>query len=78
MKPIQVMFDEALLKRLDADDEVRQTGRSAVLRRAAAEYLRRRRAKKTADAYRRAYGTARTALARELAGWPDEGAWPEK
>ena len=72
------MFDEALLKRLDADDEVRQAGRSAVLRRAAAEYLRRRRQKKTADAYRRAYGTTRSALDRELTGWPDEGAWPEK
>jgi metal-responsive CopG/Arc/MetJ family transcriptional regulator len=78
MKPIQVMFDEALLRRLDADEEVRQTGRSAVLRRAAAEYLRRRRARKTASAYQRAYGTSRSALDRELTGWPDEGAWPEK
>lgn len=72
------MFDETLLQRLDADEEVRRTGRSAVLRRAAAEYLRRRRAKKTADAYVRAYGTARSALDRELTGWPDEGVWPEK
>jgi metal-responsive CopG/Arc/MetJ family transcriptional regulator len=78
MKPIQVMFDEALLRRLDADDEVRQMGRSAVLRRAAAEYLRRRRARKTASAYQRAYGTSPSALDRELTGWPDEGAWPEK
>jgi metal-responsive CopG/Arc/MetJ family transcriptional regulator len=78
MKPIQVMFDEALLQRLDADEEVRQTGRSAVLRRAAAEYLRRRRVKRIADAYRQAYGGGRTALDRELTGWADEGAWPEK
>lgn len=78
MKPIQVMFDEGLLKRLDTDEEVRQTGRSAVLRRAAAEYLRRRRVAKTADAYKRAYGGTRAALDRELTGWPDEGAWPEK
>lgn len=78
MKPIQVMFDEALLNRLDADDEVRKVGRSAVLRRAAAEYLGRRRSKKTADAYRRAYGAGRASVDRELAGWPDEGAWPEK
>jgi metal-responsive CopG/Arc/MetJ family transcriptional regulator len=72
------MFDEAMLKRLDADEEVRQAGRSAVLRRAAAEYLRKRRARKTAEAYRRAYGKATGALDRELKGWPDEGAWPEK
>ena len=45
MKPIQVLFDEALLRRLDADAEVRKVGRSAVLRRAAAEYLRKRRAR---------------------------------
>ena len=72
------MFDEALLRRLDADEEVRQTGRSAVLRRAAAEYLRRRRVKRTAEAYARAYGAKRMALDRELTGWADEGAWPEK
>lgn len=78
MKPIQVMFDEALLLRLDADAEVRQLGRSAVLRRAAAEYLRRRRVRNTADAYLRAYGATRPALDKELKGWPDEGVWPEK
>lgn len=72
------MFDEALLRRLDADDEVRQMGRSAVLRRAAAEYLRRRRAGQTAAAYRRAYGASRSALEAELTGWPDEGTWPGK
>jgi len=78
MKPIQVMFDETLLRRLDADAEVRQLGRSAVLRRAAAEYLRRRRVRNIADAYQRAYGTTPPALDLELTGWPDEGAWPEK
>jgi hypothetical protein len=72
------MFDDVLLARLDADDEVRQMGRSAVLRRAAAEYLRRRRIKKTADAYRQAYGGSTSAVDSEFAGWPDEGAWPEK
>ena len=71
------MFDEALLQRLDADDEVRQLGRSAVLRRAAADYLRRRRVKRTADAYKRAYGGRHAGLDLELTGWPDEGVWPE-
>lgn len=71
------MFDEALLQRLDADDEVRQLGRSAVLRRAAADYLRRRRVKRTADAYTRAYGGKRAGLDLELRSWPGEGAWPE-
>ena len=31
MKAIQVMFDETLLARLDASEEVRREGRSAVL-----------------------------------------------
>jgi hypothetical protein len=76
MKPIQILIDELLLARLDAHEDVRRHGRSAVLRRAAAEYLRRRRAQATADAYRRAYG-GRDGLGRDYRGWPDEGAWPE-
>ena len=42
MKPIQVTFDEALLERLDAHPAVRERGRSAVLREAAAAYLARK------------------------------------
>lgn len=76
MKSIQVMFDEPLLERLDADDEVKRDGRSAVLRRAAAAYLRASRARATADAYRRAYGDS-SGIDSELSGWADEGAWPE-
>jgi metal-responsive CopG/Arc/MetJ family transcriptional regulator len=77
MKPVQVMFDETLLKRLDADAEVRKVGRSAVLRRAAAEYLRRSRAARIAAAYRRAYGGS-GGLGDEFARWEHEGAWPER
>ena len=71
------MFDETLLKRLDADAEVRKMGRSAVLRRAAAEYLRRSRRKRIAKAYRTAYGVAK-GLGDEFSGWENEGLWPEK
>ena len=78
MKAVQVLFDEALLRRLDADQEVKTDGRSAVLRRAAAEYLRTRRVRRTSDAYRRAYGTRRSGLGDDYTGWPDEGTWPEK
>jgi metal-responsive CopG/Arc/MetJ family transcriptional regulator len=77
MKPIQVMFDEGLLERLDADAEVRKAGRSAVLRRAAADYLRRSRRKRISEAYRSAYGDS-AGLGDELSGWQNEGSWPEK
>jgi metal-responsive CopG/Arc/MetJ family transcriptional regulator len=77
MKPIQILIDEKLLKRLDADEEVRRAGRSAVLRRAAAEYLRRSRARRIAERYRHAYRTE-AGLGEEFAGWEDEGSWPER
>ena len=77
MKPIQVMFDESLLKKLDSDAEVRRFGRSSILRRATAEYLRRSSAKRIAEAYRRAYDR-NSELGDEFTGWETEGSWPEK
>ena len=52
-------------------------GRSEVLRRAAAAYLRLSRAKRIAEAYRRAYRGGK-GLGAEFDGWESEGAWPEK
>ena len=71
------MFDEALLARLDASEEVRREGRSAVLRRAAAEFLQRRQQQMIAEQYRTAYAAA-PAAGGELAGWSKEGSWPER
>ena len=75
MKAIQVTLDDALLARLDADAEVQRDGRSAVLRRAADEYLRRRRKRTIAEQYAKAYHGAE--VADELSGWELEGVWPE-
>jgi hypothetical protein len=77
MKPIQILIDPPLLRRLDADEEVKRVGRSEVLRRAAAAYLRRSRARRIAEAYERAYAR-RGGLGDEWAGWEEEGAWPAK
>jgi metal-responsive CopG/Arc/MetJ family transcriptional regulator len=77
MKAIQITLDEALLARLDADDEVRRDGRSAVLRRAADQYLRNRRKRAIADQYLKAYG-ASPGLGAEFSGWEDQGTWPER
>ena len=77
VKAIQITLDEVLLARLDADEEVKRDGRSAVLRRAADEYLRRRRKRAIADQYAKAYGGRKRGLGDELSGWEDEGVWPE-
>ena len=77
MKAIQVTFDEALLERLDRDPAVREQGRSAVLREAAAAYLVRREAEVIADRYRAGYGEGAAALDTELDGWTGEGVWPQ-
>jgi len=85
------MLDEELLARLDLDEEVRSEGRSAVIRDAIADYLRRKRSRRITEAYRKAYGAGAAmgedfALHRgasegreqgEFAGWEGEGAWPD-
>jgi len=75
MKTIQITVDEKLLAKLDADDETKRDGRSAVFRRAVAEYLRSRTRRSIADSYRRGYGKM-PELGRDFEGWEDEGAWP--
>lgn len=75
MKTIQITMDEGLLARLDADEETRSLGRSAVLRRAAAEYLSRRKRSDISTRYRQAYSD-NSGIEQELENWADEGVWP--
>jgi metal-responsive CopG/Arc/MetJ family transcriptional regulator len=77
MKPIQILMDEDLLRELDATEEVKRDGRSAVLRRAAAEYLLQRRRRAIREQYRRAYG-GEGDLGPELSGWEEQGTWPDE
>jgi hypothetical protein len=75
MKAIQITMDEATLEVLDSDDEVVRDGRSAVVRRALAEYLKRRpRARIAEQVPARAYASL---PAVEFGGWEKEQAWPE-
>lgn len=67
-------MDEALLERLDADEEVVRDGRSAVIRRAIEAYLRRRRSARIRDAYAKGYAQG---VSEELEGWGGEGSWPD-
>ena len=77
MRTIQITIDEKLLAAFDADREVQQIGRSAVLRALASEYLDRRRREVIANQYAKAYGGG-SGQSDELAGWESEGAWPEE
>ena len=76
MKAIQVTVDERLLKSLDANSEAKRDGRSAVIRRALAQYLARRRSAELDEQIRRAYG--KTPVDPELEGWEQEGTWPSE
>ena len=72
MKAIQITFDESLLEELDATEEVHRHGRSAVFRRAIAEYLGRKRRYAIAERYKTAYGGG-DGLGAEFEGWTDQG-----
>jgi metal-responsive CopG/Arc/MetJ family transcriptional regulator len=75
MKTIQITVDEGLLAKLDAHEETKRDGRSAVFRRAAAEYLKHRRRESIAQRYREGYSKQR-GLGTEFKGWENEGEWP--
>jgi metal-responsive CopG/Arc/MetJ family transcriptional regulator len=75
MKTIQITVDEGLLAKLDADEETKRDGRSAVFRRAVAEYLKHRKRLAIASSYRRGYGS-KPGLGAEFDGWENEGEWP--
>lgn len=76
MRTIRIAIDDELLSRLDADEEVRRDGRSAVLRRAVLEYLQGKRRERIAEAYERACGAG--VRDPELEGWESEGAWSDE
>ena len=76
MKAIQVTFDETLLERLDSHPAVKKRGRSAVLRAAAREFLRRRETEEVDRRYLAGYGGS-DSIRTELRGWDEEGIWPE-
>jgi len=76
MKTVQVMFDEDLLAELDKTAEVREKGRSAVLRQLTSNFLRQRREREIDAQYERAYAGVEDPLGKDFAGWEEEGVWP--
>ena len=77
-KAVQISLDESLLKRIDADPEVRRRGRSAVIRDALERYLRATRRRSLDEAIRRAYGDAGDHALAEVEDLLESQAWPRE
>jgi metal-responsive CopG/Arc/MetJ family transcriptional regulator len=76
MKAVQIMFDEDLLAQLDETADVREKGRSAVLRQLTSDFLRQSREREIDAQYERAYAGVQDPLGKEFEGWEEEGVWP--
>lgn len=76
MKTVQVMFEETLLAELDETPDVREKGRSAVLRQLASDFVRQRREQEIDAQYESAYAGVKNPLDEGFSGWEEEGVWP--
>ena len=77
-RPVQISFDEELLKRVDADPDVQQHGRSAVVRRALLLYLRAKERRSIDQAIQKAYAQRADDMFVEVEDLMDAQAWPER
>lgn len=77
MRAIQITIDEDLLAALDAEPAVKAAGRSAAIREALQAWLQARREVSIVAAYRDGYGKHPQG-ADDLAGWAEQGTWPEE
>jgi metal-responsive CopG/Arc/MetJ family transcriptional regulator len=75
-KPVQVSIDVELLRRIDADPETREKGRSAFVRSAVSSYLAAKQRKVIDLAIAAAYGGAADAMEAEVSELLDAQAWP--
>ena len=76
-KPVQVSIDAELLRRIDADPETRERGRSAFIRAAASSYLRTKRRGDTDAAIAAAYAGAAGKMLAEVSDLLDDQEWPD-
>jgi metal-responsive CopG/Arc/MetJ family transcriptional regulator len=75
-KPVQISVDLELLRRIDADPETREKGRSAFVRSAVSIYLAAKRRKAIDSAIGTAYGAAADTMEAEVSDLLDAQAWP--
>jgi metal-responsive CopG/Arc/MetJ family transcriptional regulator len=76
-QPVQISLDRELLKRLDADPEVKARGRSAFIRDALRAYLRARERARVDDQIRAAYVGRANAMLREVESLLESQSWPD-
>ena len=76
VRPVQISMDAALLRRIDADPEVRQRGRSAFIRSAIEMYLRARQRREIDEQLRNAYGGHADELLEEVSDLMHAQEWP--
>jgi hypothetical protein len=75
-KPVQISVDLDLLRRIDADPETQEKGRSAFVRSAVSSYLAAKRRKAIDLAIGAAYGDVADAVEAEVSDLLDAQAWP--
>ena len=76
-KPVQISIDADLLERVDADAETRARGRSAFVRSAIEQYLRRKGRRQIDAQIEAAYRGRADAMLAESANVMDAQEWPD-
>jgi metal-responsive CopG/Arc/MetJ family transcriptional regulator len=77
-KPVQISLEPELLRRIDADPETREKGRSAFIRAAVELYLKARDRRTVDDAIFRAYSARADEMTLEIADLIGEQSWPKE
>ena len=75
-RPVQISMDAELLRRIDADPEVRERGRSVFIRSAVEMYLRARQRREIDEQFRTAYAGHADEMLAEVSDLMDAQAWP--
>ena len=77
-RPVRISMNEELLRRIDADPEVRQRGRSFFIRSAIEMYLRARQRREIDERIRNAYAGQADELLAEISDLMDAQEWPSE
>ena len=78
VKPVQISMDPELLRRIDADPETLDKGRSAFVRSAVELYLRAKQRREIERQIAQAYDGEAAGMLEEISELMDGQAWPDK